>query len=270
MNANKSVAHRLGRVLEKVTRQSGRLPDTPDYGSWLLGKSSESQLRRRVRIQVILTVFILSANVLGIAVAPAAGHRGVSGAERLQRRAILDHVGGVPGVHRSGSADRHVLDHPPDGQRAAVGDRGAHADPRGSAQRVPGAVAGGEGASDPVGCRDGAVHDAVRDAEHDVHSAVPVHHQLRRRRRRDRLLPADRVRAASGGGTGARSRPAAASADRRNHGPTDDRVVSRLAARGRHRTARGVRSLIAEPHRRRNSPLPYGFWRSSRCSSASS
>jgi adenylate cyclase len=69
MNANKSVAHRLGRVLEKVTRQSGRLPDTPDYGSWLLGKSSESQLRRRVRIQVILTVFILSANVLGIGAA---------------------------------------------------------------------------------------------------------------------------------------------------------------------------------------------------------
>jgi hypothetical protein len=64
-----SVAHRLGRVLEKVTRQSGRLPDTPEYGSWLLGKSTESQARRRVRIQVILTVFILFANVLGIGAA---------------------------------------------------------------------------------------------------------------------------------------------------------------------------------------------------------
>jgi adenylate cyclase len=64
-----SVAHRLGRVLEKVTRQSGRLPDTPEYGSWLLGKSTESQARRRVRIQVILTVFILGVNVLGLAVA---------------------------------------------------------------------------------------------------------------------------------------------------------------------------------------------------------
>jgi len=69
MNARKSIAHRLGRVLESVTRQSGRLPDTPEYGSWLLGKASESQLRRRVRIQVILTVFILSANLLGIGVA---------------------------------------------------------------------------------------------------------------------------------------------------------------------------------------------------------
>jgi adenylate cyclase len=69
MSAKKSVAHRLGGVLEKVTRQSGRLPDTPEYGSWLLGKASESQLRRRVRIQIILTVFILGANLLGIAAA---------------------------------------------------------------------------------------------------------------------------------------------------------------------------------------------------------
>jgi adenylate cyclase len=52
-----------------VTRQSGRLPDTPDYGSWLLGKSTESPVRRRVRIQTITTTFILAANLFGIAVA---------------------------------------------------------------------------------------------------------------------------------------------------------------------------------------------------------
>jgi adenylate cyclase len=69
MTANKSVAHRLGGVLEKVTQQSGRLSGTPEYGSWLLGKVTENQRRRRVRIQVILTVFILGVNVLGIAVA---------------------------------------------------------------------------------------------------------------------------------------------------------------------------------------------------------
>ena len=68
MNANKSVAHRLGRVLEKVTQQSGRLSGTPEYGSWLLGKVSENQRRRRVRIQVILTVLILVLNVIGVAV----------------------------------------------------------------------------------------------------------------------------------------------------------------------------------------------------------
>ena len=51
-----------------MTKQSGRLPETPAYGSWLLGKVSESQARRRVRIQVILTVFIVGANVIGIGV----------------------------------------------------------------------------------------------------------------------------------------------------------------------------------------------------------
>ncbi|RAV08348.1 hypothetical protein DQP55_19335 [Mycolicibacterium sp. GF69] len=69
MSANRSVAQRLGRVLEVVTRQSGRLSGTPEYGSWVLGKVSESQLRRRVRIQVILTVLILFTNFLGIIVA---------------------------------------------------------------------------------------------------------------------------------------------------------------------------------------------------------
>ncbi|WP_343574630.1 adenylate/guanylate cyclase domain-containing protein [Mycobacterium sp.] len=69
MMAKRSTAQRLGRVLERVTQQSGRLPDTPAYGSWLLGKVSESQARRRVRIQLILTVFIVGANVIGIGVA---------------------------------------------------------------------------------------------------------------------------------------------------------------------------------------------------------
>ena len=69
MNAKKSVPQRLGRVLEAVTRQSGRLRRRPEYGSWLLGKVSESQRRRRVRIQIILTAFVVVANLIGIAVA---------------------------------------------------------------------------------------------------------------------------------------------------------------------------------------------------------
>ena len=68
MLANQSMAQRVGRVLEKVTRQSGRLPETPAYGSLLLGRVSESQRRRRIRIQVIMTVLILGANLIGIAV----------------------------------------------------------------------------------------------------------------------------------------------------------------------------------------------------------
>lgn len=69
MTANRSVAQRLGRVLETVTRQSGRLTGTPDYGSWVLGKASESQPRRRIRIQIILTTIVIIANLIGIAVA---------------------------------------------------------------------------------------------------------------------------------------------------------------------------------------------------------
>ena len=67
--AQHNLAQRLGRVLERVTRQSGRLQQTPAYGSWLLGRVSESQQRRRVRIQVILTVLVMAANLIGIAVA---------------------------------------------------------------------------------------------------------------------------------------------------------------------------------------------------------
>ncbi|WP_099024532.1 adenylate/guanylate cyclase domain-containing protein [Mycolicibacterium palauense] len=69
MTANMTLAQRLGRVLERMTRQSARLPDTPEFGSWLLGKVSETQRRRRVRIQVILTTFVLLANIIGIGVA---------------------------------------------------------------------------------------------------------------------------------------------------------------------------------------------------------
>lgn len=69
MGAHRSLAQRLGRLLEAVTRQSGRLSTAPAYGSWLLGRVSESPRRRRVRIQVILTVFILVANLIGISVA---------------------------------------------------------------------------------------------------------------------------------------------------------------------------------------------------------
>jgi adenylate cyclase len=69
MNTDRSVAQRLGRVLETVTRQSSRLPTTPAYGSWLLGKVSESQRRRRIRIQLILTTVVVIANLIGIAVA---------------------------------------------------------------------------------------------------------------------------------------------------------------------------------------------------------
>jgi adenylate cyclase len=69
MTEKKSTAQRLGRVLEKVTDQSSRVSATPEYGSWILGRVSESQGRRRIRIQIILTTFVVIANLIGIGVA---------------------------------------------------------------------------------------------------------------------------------------------------------------------------------------------------------
>lgn len=69
MKPPKTTAQRLGRILELLTRQSGRLPETPEYGSWLLGRVSESQYLRRIRIQFIMTVVIVGTNLIGIGVA---------------------------------------------------------------------------------------------------------------------------------------------------------------------------------------------------------
>lgn len=69
MIANTSVARALGRLLEKLTEQSDRLQETPEYGTWLLGRVDESPTRRRVRVQVILTGLILAANFIGVGAA---------------------------------------------------------------------------------------------------------------------------------------------------------------------------------------------------------
>ena len=90
--ANETLAQRLGRVLETVTRQSGRLQETPAYGSWLLGRVSESQERRRVRIQVILTVLVLAANLIGIAVALLLVTVAIPEPSVFDRRAVVDHL----------------------------------------------------------------------------------------------------------------------------------------------------------------------------------
>ncbi len=64
-----TISQRLGRVLERVTQQSGRLTETPAFGSWLLGRVSETPSRRRVRIQAILTIGLVQANVIGVGMA---------------------------------------------------------------------------------------------------------------------------------------------------------------------------------------------------------
>ena len=160
MNANKSVAQRLGRVLEKVTRQSGRLSGTPEYGSWLLGKVSENQARRRIRIQVILTVFILGADALGIVIAALLVTIVIpvpsifSDAPMWITFAVTPAYTALALVLGTFWITRR------DGERVAVGHRGAQADARGSAQHLSGPMAGGEDPFDPVGRRGGPADDA--------------------------------------------------------------------------------------------------------------
>lgn len=69
MTDKKNTAQRLGRVLERMTKQTGRVTETSEYGSWILGRVSESQQRRRIRIQSILTTVVLGANLIGVVVA---------------------------------------------------------------------------------------------------------------------------------------------------------------------------------------------------------
>jgi len=67
-SSSPTLAQRLGRVLERLTRQSGRLSKTGAYGSLLLGRVSESPERRRLRIQLILTLFISAVNLVAIGI----------------------------------------------------------------------------------------------------------------------------------------------------------------------------------------------------------
>jgi adenylate cyclase len=69
MRHEKSTAQRLGRVLARVTSQSSHGPASSEYGTWILGRVSESPKRRRIRIQSILTTFAVIANLVGICVA---------------------------------------------------------------------------------------------------------------------------------------------------------------------------------------------------------
>ncbi|VBA60455.1 adenylate/guanylate cyclase domain-containing protein [Mycobacterium attenuatum] len=69
MPSLKTVAQRLDRVIEKVTRQYSWSSETPAYGSRLLGGASERLEHRRIRIQVMMTVAILVAQLVGMIIA---------------------------------------------------------------------------------------------------------------------------------------------------------------------------------------------------------
>lgn len=68
MPSEKATTRHLPGAVETLSPRTGRRPETPAYGSWLLGRVSESPRMRRVRIQGMLTVAILVTNVIGLIV----------------------------------------------------------------------------------------------------------------------------------------------------------------------------------------------------------
>ncbi|OBA90390.1 MULTISPECIES: adenylate/guanylate cyclase domain-containing protein [Mycolicibacterium] len=67
MTADQPGTTRLARIREAITPRAS-LQATPEYGSWILGRVSETQRRRRIRIQLILTTFVIVANMIGVGV----------------------------------------------------------------------------------------------------------------------------------------------------------------------------------------------------------
>jgi adenylate cyclase len=67
MTADHPAAPRLERLREAIIPRTS-LQATPEYGSWILGRVSESQRRRRIRIQLILTTFVIGANLIGVGI----------------------------------------------------------------------------------------------------------------------------------------------------------------------------------------------------------
>ena len=228
MSQRRSVAHRLGRVLESVTRQSGRLSTTPDYGSWLLGKETESQARRRVRIQMILTVFILFTNLLGIIVAttlvafafpvpsvfsdaPGWLTFGVAPAYI----AVALGLGTFWVTRRIVSSLRWAIEERPPNR---TDHRNTFVAPWRVRPDGPGSV----------GFRHCLTDRAVRNARHRLHPAILVRGRLSRCPGGHRLLHDHRIRASSGRGAGLGSRSASTPTDRWNHGPDHAGLAARL------------------------------------------
>ena len=249
MVAEKSVAQRLGAVLEKVTRQSGRLPDAPDFGSWLLGRAEESQRRRRIRIQIILTVFVVTPNLLGIAVvvlmvtitfpvpsiftdAPGWLTWIVSPAYTVA--ALLVGIFWVTG--RTVNALRWAIEERPptvEDQRNTFLALWRLAEIH--------LVLWGAGTA--------LLTTLYGLADTRFHSSLPLGRRLQRDRRLHQLLSAHRVRAAAGRRTGVGGRASAAATGRRHHGPAHDDVAARFGRPSpRHRAGRVLHIVAAEPH----------------------
>ena len=232
MMAKRSTAQRLGRVLERVTQQSGRLPETPAYGSWLLGRVSESQSRRRVRIQLILTVFIVGANLIGIAVATLLLTVAFPTPSIFSDAPLWITFGVTPAYCAVAlGLGTYLITHRTD-RRPAMGDRGARTHPGRRARHIYSSVLAGARRPRAVGPRHRLADDALRVGRQHVHSDRGLLRQRLRHSGVYRVLSVHRVRAASGGRSGTRGRPGAAAVGPGDHGPDVDGVAARVRRSG--------------------------------------
>lgn len=68
MKASDGAAQRLTSALGTVARYGIPAPETTSYGSWLLGKRSDTERTTRIRIQAMLTLVVMAANLVGVGV----------------------------------------------------------------------------------------------------------------------------------------------------------------------------------------------------------
>ncbi len=241
MMATRTVAQRLGRLLEIVTRQSGRLPETPAYGSWLLGRLvGKPEPAAGYAFRLILTVFILATNLIGIGVATAAADHRLPVAQHLQRRTTVDHLRRRAGLHRCRAGARDLPDHPSDNNgvlRWAIEER--QPTPADERSTLHGPVLVGARRAHPVGARRGIVDHALRAGRQHVHPDRGFLGELRRHFGGHRVLPVHRVRATPSGRAGAGGGPRAAAAGTGHHGPNTHGLATEFRRAGsRHRTDR--------------------------------
>ncbi|MBD8507928.1 HAMP domain-containing protein [Hoyosella sp. G463] len=73
------------------------LPSTRSpLGSWLLGRENEGRTARRIRVQLLLTLFLVSANIIGIAIVLVLIIWVVPGPEIMQTKFLMPNLVGVP------------------------------------------------------------------------------------------------------------------------------------------------------------------------------
>ncbi len=214
MTDKKNAAQRLGLVLERMTRQTGRVTDTSEYGSWILGRVSESQQRRRVRIQLILTTVVLGANLArcrGRVPRRDASPSRCPVSSTPQRP--VDHLRGGAGLYRAGLRGGRRLGDQPGDQQRPVGHRGARTDAQGPAQHLLRAVAAEPRPARAVGRRHRRADLLYGLQDTDYIPKVLLGISFPGHRGVGLLLPVHRVRAAPRrrAGAGSRSCPRAGS-----------------------------------------------------------